>query len=71
LKDDRFLYAFSRYHLLSGHDGRNAKGWIPDHHTMQPRVISIHAPKIPCWKLTEQMQHLCKQLKCGAKGASS
>ena len=37
---------------------------------MQPRVISIHAPKIPCWKLTEQMQHLCKQLKRGAKGAS-
>ncbi|ODR30934.1 hypothetical protein BEI59_37150 [Eisenbergiella tayi] len=37
---------------------------------MQPRVISIKDPKIPCWRLMEQVQHLCKYLKCAAKGAS-
>ena len=37
---------------------------------MQTRVISIKVPRIPCWKLTGQVQHLCKYLKCGAKGAS-
>lgn len=34
---------------------------------MQPRVISITVLKIPCWKLTGQVQHLCKHMECGVK----
>ena len=55
LKSDRISYSSSQYHLLDMLMKGMPGGWIPDHHIMQPRVISMKASKIPCWKLTGQM----------------
>ena len=46
LKGDR-IHTILRSITTFRFDGRNAKGWIPDHYTMQFRVISMQAPKIP------------------------
>jgi len=48
---------FQGYHLLLLFDEWEAKGKNLDGHTMQPRLISIAVPRIPCWKPTEQVQH--------------